>query len=196
MSDLVTTYKCADGTDFPVTWKHEGDADLTWGLNDHHFPDPLRPLDTVVKEGTPARERAFSEAGLPIPTFVRRFLVPHGFVYIQSAGFTGEGVDAVGSPDLGDAFRAPLETDVPVLLISGELDARTPVGNAEEVLHGLVNGQHIMVEGASHSMFQEAWPQILPVIMQFIQADPFEPVTSTRITAPFEFEQTRPTPSN
>ena len=100
--------------------------------------------------------------------------------------------DAVGSPDLGDVFRGPLESDIPVLLISGELDARTPVSNAEEVLQGLVNGQHLIVEGASHSMFQEAAPQILPVIVQFIKGDPFEPVTSTRITAPFEFERTRP----
>ena len=93
MCELVTTYKCADGTDFPVTWKHEGDADLTWGLNDHHFPGPLRPLDTVVWEATPARERAFTESGLPTPERHRRLLVPHGFVYGRSGGFSEEGVD-------------------------------------------------------------------------------------------------------
>ena len=97
--------------------------------------------------------------------------------------------DAVGSPDLGDVFRGPLESDVPVLLISGELDARTPVSNAEEVLRGFVNGQHVIVKGASHSMFQETAAQILPVIMQFVKGDPLEPVPSTRITAPFEFER-------
>ena len=57
--------------------------------------------------------------------------------------------DAIDSPDLGDEFRGPLESDVPMLLISGDLDARTPISNAEEVLRGLVNGQHIIVEGAS-----------------------------------------------
>ncbi|HET7285947.1 MAG TPA: alpha/beta hydrolase, partial [Pyrinomonadaceae bacterium] len=31
------------------------------------------------------------------------------------------------APDLGDEFRAPLRSDVPVLFISGTLDARTPV---------------------------------------------------------------------
>ena len=97
--------------------------------------------------------------------------------------------DAVGSPDLGDAFRAPLESDVPVLSISGELDARTPVSNAEEILPGLVNGQRLIVEGASHSMWQEAWPQILPVIVRFVKGDPFEQLTPARIAAPFELER-------
>ena len=96
--------------------------------------------------------------------------------------------DAVGGPDLGDEFRGPLESDVPVLLISGDLDARTPISNAEEVLRGLVNGQHVVVEGASHSMFQEAGSQIFPLIAQFVAGDPFEPVNPARITAPFELE--------
>ena len=93
MSELVTTYKCADGTDFPVTWQHEGDASLSWGLNDQHWSGPLRPLDAAVWEGTPARGRADSEAGLPTPRRLRRFLVPHGFVYAENAELTDEGVD-------------------------------------------------------------------------------------------------------
>ena len=93
MSELVTTYKCADGTDFPVTWQHEADANLTWGLEDNHWPGPLRPIDAAVWEGTAARERAFSEAGLPTPSWLPRFLAPHGFVYRQRAEFPDEGVD-------------------------------------------------------------------------------------------------------
>ncbi len=92
MSQLVTTYKCADGTDFPVTWQNEGDASLSGGFNDIHWPGPLRPLDAAVWEGTPARERAFSEAGLPTPSWLRRFLAPHGFVYNESPEFPDEGV--------------------------------------------------------------------------------------------------------
>ena len=93
MSDLLTIYKCADGTDFPVTWQTEGNARLSWGLDDNHWPDPLRPLDAAVWEGTPARERAFSEAGLPTPRRLLRFLVPHGFVYMQAPESSDEGVD-------------------------------------------------------------------------------------------------------
>ena len=67
--------------------------------------------------------------------------------------------DAVGRPDLGYVFRGILESDMPVLSISGELDARTPVGNAEEVLPGLVNGQHFIVDGASHSISRRRCPK-------------------------------------
>jgi hypothetical protein len=35
-------------------------------------------------------------------------------------------------PDLGDTFRSVVRSDVPVLFISGTLDARTPISNAEE----------------------------------------------------------------
>ena len=44
--------------------------------------------------------------------------------------------EAWNAPDLGDEFRAPLRSDVPVLFISGTLDARTPISNAEEYSKG------------------------------------------------------------
>ena len=55
------------------------------------------------------------------------------------------------APDLGDTFRSPLRSEVPVLFISGTLDARTPVSNAEEYLTGFTNGTHMIIEGAVHS---------------------------------------------
>ena len=58
---------------------------------------------------------------------------------------------ALGVPDLGPAFRAPVVSDVPVLLISGTLDGRTPPSNAEEVAAGFSNGAHLVIQGAGHS---------------------------------------------
>jgi pimeloyl-ACP methyl ester carboxylesterase len=52
--------------------------------------------------------------------------------------------------DLGDEFRTPVESDVPVLFISGTLDPRTPPSNAEEMRAGLPNSHHLLVEGGSH----------------------------------------------
>ena len=51
------------------------------------------------------------------------------------------------APDLGDAFRSPVRSDVPVLFISGTLDARTPVSNAEEYRAGFTNSTHLIIEG-------------------------------------------------
>ncbi len=60
-------------------------------------------------------------------------------------------IEGLGLPGLGDPFRSPIQSSVPVLLVSGSLDGRTPPANAEEVLKGLPNGAHILVEGAGHS---------------------------------------------
>ena len=43
-----------------------------------------------------------------------------------------------------------LESDVPALLLSGELDPVTPPDYAERVLAGLPNGRHLVLEGQSH----------------------------------------------
>jgi pimeloyl-ACP methyl ester carboxylesterase len=86
------------------------------------------------------------------------------------------------APDLGDAFRAPLRSDVPVLFISGTLDARTPVSNAEEYRTGFPNSTHIIIEGAVHSdpLFLSS-PKIKEGMIEFLRA---QPVTTTKITAP------------
>lgn len=86
------------------------------------------------------------------------------------------------APDLSDAFRAPLRSDVPVLFISGTLDARTPVSNAEEYRAGFSNSTHMIIEGAVHSdpLFLSS-PKIKEGMMEFLRG---QPVTVTKITAP------------
>jgi pimeloyl-ACP methyl ester carboxylesterase len=83
------------------------------------------------------------------------------------------------APDLGDAFRSPLRSDVPVLFISGTLDARTPVSNAEEYRTGFTNSTHMIIEGAVHSdpLFLSS-PKIKDGMMEFLRG---QPVTVTRI---------------
>ena len=84
------------------------------------------------------------------------------------------------APDLGDAFRSPLRSDVPVLFISGTLDARTPVSNAEEYRTGFTNSTHMIIEGAVHSdpLFLSS-PKIKDGMMEFLRA---QPVTVTKIS--------------
>jgi pimeloyl-ACP methyl ester carboxylesterase len=83
------------------------------------------------------------------------------------------------APDLGDEFRAPLRSDVPVLFISGTLDARTPVSNAEEYRKGFSNSTHMIIEGAVHSdpLFLSS-PKIKEGMMEFLRG---QPVTTTKI---------------
>jgi pimeloyl-ACP methyl ester carboxylesterase len=86
------------------------------------------------------------------------------------------------APDLGDEFRAPLQSDVPVLFISGTLDARTPVSNAEEYRKGFPNSTHMIIEGAVHSdpLFLSS-PKIKEGMMEFLRG---QSVTITKIQGP------------
>jgi pimeloyl-ACP methyl ester carboxylesterase len=88
----------------------------------------------------------------------------------------------LGIPDLGDAFRAPVRSDVPALLISGTLDGRTSPRNAEQVMKGLTHARHLVIDGAGHSdpLFL-ASPKILEAMQQFLRGDE---VTITRAAAP------------
>lgn len=85
------------------------------------------------------------------------------------------------APDLGDEFRAPVMSDVPVLFISGTLDARTPVSNAEEYRKGFPKSTHMIIDGAVHSdpLFLSS-PKIKDGMLEFLRG---QPVTTTSITA-------------
>lgn len=54
---------------------------------------------------------------------------------------------------LGSSFLAPVISDVPVLLFSGEIDPTTPPDNGEEVVRHLSRGRHLVIPGAGHSLF-------------------------------------------
>jgi pimeloyl-ACP methyl ester carboxylesterase len=90
------------------------------------------------------------------------------------------------APDLGDEFRSPVKSDIPVLFISGTLDARTPISNAEEYRKGFPNSTHMIIEGAVHSdpLFLSS-PKIKQGMMEFLRG---QPVTTTKIQgAPLKF---------
>jgi pimeloyl-ACP methyl ester carboxylesterase len=77
-----------------------------------------------------------------------------------------------GLPRLGDAFRQPLVSDTPALLISGGFDGRTPPGNAEEVAAGLPNARTMIVDDAAHDLLGR--PAVMEAIVRFLQELPAE----------------------
>jgi pimeloyl-ACP methyl ester carboxylesterase len=75
-------------------------------------------------------------------------------------------------PQLGDDFRRPVRSEVPVLLISGSLDGRTPPANFAEELPLLPNAREVRVVGAGHGddLFL-ASPKILEVMESFLRGE-------------------------
>jgi pimeloyl-ACP methyl ester carboxylesterase len=56
----------------------------------------------------------------------------------------GEGIDA--------DFQQPVKTDVPVLLISGDMDVATPAAGAERIARALPNAVHVIVPNQGHTL--------------------------------------------
>jgi pimeloyl-ACP methyl ester carboxylesterase len=88
--------------------------------------------------------------------------------------------DVWGNPDVGDQFRTPLKSNVPVLLISGTLDGRTPISNSQEILRGLPKGKLFVVEGAAHEDVYNP-PATTEAILEFMKTGS---ITVTRTTHP------------
>ncbi|MEM8961563.1 MAG: alpha/beta fold hydrolase [Acidobacteriota bacterium] len=61
--------------------------------------------------------------------------------------------EALGIETLPSTFRAPLQSSVPTLFLSGTLDGRTYVDAAREVAAGFDHGVHVIVENAGHDLF-------------------------------------------
>lgn len=97
----------------------------------------------------------------------------------------------LGLADLGEEFRGPLRSEIPVLFISGTLDGRTPIANAEELREGLPNSYHIIVENVGHDeeLFSLA-PGLGDRMVAFLGGDA---PSEERITMePIEFVGIRP----
>ena len=81
---------------------------------------------------------------------------------------------------LDDAFREPVVSDVPTLLVSGTLDLNTPPFQAEEVRWSLSRAHHLVVENAGHEDLLTN-PAVQRAIGEFLARGTIE---DARVTAP------------
>jgi pimeloyl-ACP methyl ester carboxylesterase len=69
--------------------------------------------------------------------------------------------------DLGGEFRLPVSTSVPTLFLSGSIDGRTSISDAEEIRRGFRNSGHVIVDGAGHN-FYTSTPRVLERMRAFL----------------------------
>lgn len=81
---------------------------------------------------------------------------------------------AAGCADLGDAYRAPFACDVPVLFVSGELDARTPPENVEEIRAWFRNHAHVVATNAGHEAIEMLSPEYRALLQAFLRGEKVE----------------------
>jgi pimeloyl-ACP methyl ester carboxylesterase len=98
--------------------------------------------------------------------------------------------------DVPDNFHEPVISDVPTLLLSGELDPVTPPEYAEQVKQGLSNSLHLVARGQGHSVSGRGC--IGRVISDFIMAASLDGLDSECLdelqASPWFMSLTGPTP--
>lgn len=93
---------------------------------------------------------------------------------------------AWGAVDLGNDFRRPVTSDVPALIMVGDLDPRTPVENANEIAATLSRATVVTLENATHQFDLFGRAAIRDVLGQFLRG---RTLTSDRLTlAPIAFK--------
>jgi pimeloyl-ACP methyl ester carboxylesterase len=87
---------------------------------------------------------------------------------------------AVPGLDLGDGFRREISSSIPVLLLSGDLDVRTPLEEQAAATAGLKRLHRILVRNGGHDLF-EAHPGVPAILADFFSG---RKVTVTELTLP------------
>ena len=82
--------------------------------------------------------------------------------------------------DLGENYRREIQSDIPVLVFSGDLDVRTPLEEQAEAIAGLRNRHQIIVRNGGHDLF-EAHPDVPGLMASFFTG---KPITVDELTLP------------
>ncbi|PCK31670.1 alpha/beta hydrolase [Pseudoalteromonas piscicida] len=82
--------------------------------------------------------------------------------------------------DLGDEFRATVNSTIPTLLFTGSLDGRTYPEEQLEAVSGLSNLTQIIVNNAGHNLYTSS-PEVLTRMQAFMKG---KPVSSKAIELP------------
>ena len=94
---------------------------------------------------------------------------------------------AWNAADLGEDFRRPVSSDVPTLIVAGDLDPRTPVVNGKEIAATLRNSRLLVLENATHQFDFFGSPPILARLRAFLRGEPVDP--SPVVLPPLSFER-------
>ena len=89
--------------------------------------------------------------------------------------------------DLNDELELNFTSKVPLLVICGSQDAKTPVRNGMEIMKNFENSKFLVVKHGSHDLFREAFDSLAPVIIGFLSAEnPLKFPLPRQIIAPLD----------
>ncbi len=84
MPGLTATYRCPDGSPFPVDWADEEDSRYAWRWDQMHGPLPLPPLCVEMRDMPDGFNRTADVTGSPTQT-TRMYV--HGYMFARAVPF-------------------------------------------------------------------------------------------------------------
>ena len=73
--------------------------------------------------------------------------------------------------DIQGELEFDFVSDIPILLISGSQDVRTPPRNTEEIMLNHKNVKWLNVKYGTHDLFREVYDQLGPIMAGYFAAD-------------------------
>lgn len=96
--------------------------------------------------------------------------------------------DVLPLRDLKNELEANFRSKVPLLIICGSQDAKTPIKNGLEIMNNFENSRLLVVKYGSHDLFREAFDTLAPVIIGFLSAEnPLEYALPKEVEAAINF---------
>lgn len=134
---------------------------LALALYNDFYAEPLtlRGMGELMDIGSGITGARLAQVQLEAPGAITG--TAHNFPMPQLRG-------AVTGLDLGDRFRRDVVSNHPVLLLSGDLDVRTPIEEQEPASAGLSNLHRIVVRNGGHDLF-EAHSDVPGLLKDFFQ---------------------------
>ncbi len=96
--------------------------------------------------------------------------------------------DQLPLQDVSAELEPNFKSRVPLLLICGSQDARTPLRNAREIMANFEQGRLLTIKYGSHDLYREVLDTLAPIMMGYLSAD--DPVTyplPKELEAPLDF---------
>lgn len=97
--------------------------------------------------------------------------------------------DLLPLKDLTDDLELDFRSKIPLLVICGSQDAKTPIRNGMEIIQNFENSRLLVVTHGSHDLFPEAFDTLAPLIIGFLSAkDPLKYVLPEEIETPLNLK--------
>ena len=97
--------------------------------------------------------------------------------------------DLLPLKDLTHDLELNFASKIPLLIICGSQDAKTPIKNGMEIMNNFENSRLLVVKYGSHDLFRETFDSLAPIIIGFLSAeDPLKYALPEEIGAPLNLK--------